>query len=490
MSQTLIVTWDKHGGAVLQGTAGGGAANIAAAAAFDWPEGVSPAGTPEQAGGFLRQQLQGAGINAESAVVCLPREDAVFRHIEVPDIDDDQLPTIVRLQAATRSSVPVDELLVDFLPLSSLHNTNQRRVLLATMSRRLSDSITKMLKAAGLEAEGIGLGAIGASELALQIRKPVYGRATLVVNLSRNRLELNLVQDQKLLQTHSAHLDEDNLTAAAIRAEINRTTIAAEQKLGELSVGSVVAFCDADLTPTLSFLKDQYGEECEFVDPQNAPNVRWTDKARAAAGGFGIAAAGLLLNRSDGSMAGIDFLHPRKPVPKKDKRLLIMGGSAAAALLIIGLGWYSFNRYLHGLDDQAEMLAEESRRLSEEVEDGKETTQAGAELTAWESRHFHSVKKLEQFQQALPGRNLTVLDNYQLQVSAGKTLGAYTVSGLASDRQDVAEAQVRFDALGLSVPAAKKLARSTREEKYPIAFEFVMEIPEADDKTSAAPSGQ
>lgn len=490
MSQPLIVTWDKHGGAVLQGTAGGGAVNITAAAAFDWPEGVSPAATPEQAGAFVRQQLQEAGIDASSAVVCLPREDAVFRHIEVPDIDDDQLPTIVRLQAATRSSVPVDELLVDFLPLSSLHNTNQRRILLATMSRRLSANITKMLKAAGLDAEGIGLGAIGASELALQIRKPVYGRATLVVNLSRNRLEVNLVQDQKLLQTHSAHLDADNLTAAAIRAEINRTTIATAQKLGDLSVGSVVAFCDADLTPMLSFLQDQYGDECEFVDPHSAPSVRWTDKARSAAAGFGIAAAGLLLNRSQGSMEGIDFLHPRKPVPKKDKRLLILGGAAAAALLIVGISWYSFVRYLHGLDEKAADLRTEADALSETVAAGKPTTDAAKELDTWEARHFIALKKLEQFEQALPGRDLAILNSYQLQVSAGSILGEYAVSGLASNRLDVRDAQARFDELGLRVPAAKPFGRSTREEKYPVAFEFVMDIPAASEKTSTAQRGQ
>ena len=76
-----------------------------------------------------------------------------------------------------------------------------------------------------------------------------------------------------------------------------------------------------------------------------------------------------------------------------------------------------------------------------------------------------------------------------MQVANGKTLGQYTITGLASDRLDVQEAQVKFDALGLRVPAAER-SRSAREPNYPEAFELVMEIPPPDEAASAKKSGK
>ena len=104
----------------------------------------------------------------------------------------------------------------------------------------------------------------------------------------------------------------------------------------------------------------------------------------AAAGGLSTDAAGLLLNRSAGAMAGIDFLHPRKPVPKKDNRPMIFGGVAAGVVLLIGMVWYLFGSYLDGLDEQARLLDDQARKLKEEVDAGAPTIAAAGELNLWE----------------------------------------------------------------------------------------------------------
>ena len=72
---------------------------------------------PEAAGKQLRAELNRAASRSTHVLVSLPREEAVVRLLELPECTDDELPELVRLQAATRSAVPLDRLLLDFLPI-------------------------------------------------------------------------------------------------------------------------------------------------------------------------------------------------------------------------------------------------------------------------------------------------------------------------------------------------------------------------------------
>ena len=82
-----------------------------------WPEGKSPDVDALAAGGWLHEQFQSLGLTAKSVLVTVPREDAVVRVLEVPDVPDAELPDVVRFQAAAKSTRPLDTQLLDYLPL-------------------------------------------------------------------------------------------------------------------------------------------------------------------------------------------------------------------------------------------------------------------------------------------------------------------------------------------------------------------------------------
>ncbi len=478
-NQSLIIGWDKQTVVALAGTAATGIVRVGAHALFDWPEQTMPTQTPVQAGQWLRKQLDAAGIRETEAVISLPREDAVLRHLELPDVPDDELPEIVRLQAATKSSLPPDQMLIDFLPLPSVHNSQQRRVLVATIPKSLAETLRKTLTAAGLELTGIGLGSLGVAELGCRSATPAYGRALLVLNLGYNRLELDLVQDGQLLTTNSAYFDADRLSPAVIQAEINRTLVATQQKLGEVSIGALVAFCGPEQQPYLAALRERYGETLHVIDPLNStllqatPAIASTEHASLWTGPIG-----LLLNRSAGRLAGIDFLNPRKPVVKRDNRLLRYAAIGGGVAVAIALGLFGFYSHLSNLDEELADLKRQHQDLTNELKAAAPMLTAKQELDAWLARDLHLVAELDRFQQTLPGTGLTILNQFQLDAANPnpKNPPQYTASGFAVDRRSVEEAQAEFAARGFKVPPIT-LKQNRLDEAYPTAFTLVMEQP-------------
>ena len=73
---------------------------------LEWTAEARPSEHAEAAGKQLRAKLHEDGITVIHVLVSLPREEAVVRLLELPECTDDELPELVRLQAATRSPSP------------------------------------------------------------------------------------------------------------------------------------------------------------------------------------------------------------------------------------------------------------------------------------------------------------------------------------------------------------------------------------------------
>ena len=106
-----------------------------------------------------------AGSGLPTVLVSLPREEAVVRLLELPECSDDELPELVRLQAATRSAVPFDRLLLDFLPLPRVADVVGPHVLMVILGKPTADRVQALLTAAGLQAAAIQLSAVGTGEV-------------------------------------------------------------------------------------------------------------------------------------------------------------------------------------------------------------------------------------------------------------------------------------------------------------------------------------
>ena len=148
MTSMLIVTWDRRRAYALQADSG----TVSAAWTEEWPEGVTFA---QGAGPWLQQEWSRAGLSAQSLWVVLPREDVVLRHLELPQAPDDELPDLVRFQASGRSTVPIDQLNLDFIPLPADARREGRDVLAATIPKTLTEQVRKLARELDRELAGL-----------------------------------------------------------------------------------------------------------------------------------------------------------------------------------------------------------------------------------------------------------------------------------------------------------------------------------------------
>src|SRR4051794_37414582 len=107
MADLLALSWDRHRLTGIEVSSTGAGARILGTFSVDWPD------QPPTAN-WLRETLRKFGVNAKQVILALPREDAVLRMLELPAVSDDELPTLVRFQAAARSAQSLDQLLLDY----------------------------------------------------------------------------------------------------------------------------------------------------------------------------------------------------------------------------------------------------------------------------------------------------------------------------------------------------------------------------------------
>ena len=340
---------------------------------FEWTAEARPFEHAEAAGKQLRLELDRAGIGATKALVSLPREEAVVRLLELPECSDDELPELVRLQAATRSAVPLDRLLLDFLPLPRLENVAGRRVLMVTLGKVPADRIQAILTSAGLEAAGILLSAVGTSEIVAH-QPRVSGAsdeaATLIVSRSGSRLEITAIWRKQILFMHaanvSAHLPPE-AGISQILAETSRATVALSQAAPGIRIGSGWLLSSAaELAGLPEAFRQRFGFEFQTLDTAfRTPGVQADFDPAGTTGQTAFSALGLLFGQADGLVSSIDFLHPRKTVVKPDRRRLrqvLAGGAVLATVVAIFAGIHM--RVVRLDDEIAKMEADNASRDS------------------------------------------------------------------------------------------------------------------------------
>ena len=235
MSEYLALDWDDQQLLGLDAQVASESLHVRKCVRFEWKADARPSEHTEAAGKQLRAELDRAGIGATHVLVSLPREEAIVRLLELPECTDDELPELVRLQAATRSAVPLDRLLLDFLPLPRIVGVAGRRVLMVTLGKPAADRIQAVLTAAGLQATAIHLSAIGAAEVVAHQPRAVAedsDLAALIVSRSASRVEITAIARNQILFMHgatvSAHLPPEAIIAQ-ILAETSRATVALSQ---------------------------------------------------------------------------------------------------------------------------------------------------------------------------------------------------------------------------------------------------------------------
>ncbi len=485
MSELLALSWDRYRLTGVEVSPGAAGPRIVSAFSVDWPE-QAPTAT------WLRETLRRNGVTARQVALALPREDAVLRLLELPAVSDDELPTLVRFQAAARSAQSLDQLLLDYLPLPLRPGVAQKEVWLATALLTTIDPIRALLSGAGLELVQLTLSSLCLTELIArgEARQSMDGAgASLVVLRDGARMELAVVCQRQLIAAHAVKWSSVNEIppVSKMLAEVSRVLVQVQAWLpeGTLQRAWVIGE-DPDVGELPAALSQRWQCPVQRFDPCRDGDVSLGSMKPDGASSQYAIAAGLALIQSGYLTPKIDLLHPRQPPPKRDPRKPMLAAAAAAGLLVTALGTGIIQQILQSYDTSIETSRSRESGLKGKLKEGEPDFVAAKSVAEWRSRDINQLQQMSELHQVMNGTERLIIADYKFEPGVGDVLAKLGGIGLARDRVDAQQLYQRLADLpkfrnGIR---PKEIKDNSRDSDYVNRFELDIDLVSVSDKTS------
>jgi Tfp pilus assembly PilM family ATPase len=473
MPDVLAIHWDKRRLRIVEASIGS-SIRIIQSFLVDVPE------TPSTR--WLREPLKQHGVNARQAIVCLPREEAILRQLELPDAPDDELPTLVHFQASARSTTPLDQLVLDYVPLPRRTGATQRDVILASVPRATVDPIRSVLLEAGLDLVSLSLSSFALAELALRVDDQARGKSRLIVLADSNRLEVVALGEREPLAAHLVRPPLDDAGKPAIAkaaADISRVLVPTQPWLSDNPIQQIWVLGDAAEWDGLDqALRDRWNCPVERFDSHTSSQVRDLDLSKLS-GPFAqyATAVGLALGRLSPRSPAFDLLHPRQPKPKRDPRKLQLAVGSAAALIVVAFSTFVYQSMMSSLLDKISKAQDELRELAGKSKAGDPERKAAIQIGEWKARDVNQLDEFVELYDLMQGTGRLYLSEYHFTpTTAGEVIAKLNAAGNAKERIDWQQLAQRLADAGRYRVNPKEVTQVSRDSDYPNRFEVVTDL--------------
>lgn len=481
MPDFLALDWEHNQVCGLDAEVTKSNVRVRRAFALTWPEGKSPDVDAPAAGGWLSEQFQRLGLTAKSVLVTVPREDAVVRVLEVPNVPDAELPDVVKFQAAAKSARTLDTQLLDFLPLPPREGVSGREVLVATIGKEVVDSLRLVLSRTGCELAGISLTAPAMVELIARL-VPAETASPNAVELTiirhEQRVEISLLRQRGLLLTHSARLPDDaadpDRQRQAIVAEVNRSLVALKRQHPELTLSHAWMWGDADESRSLGeVISKRFGCDFKAVDPLTVPGLTLEGQNGVGSHALFTGPAGLLLQQVDPLSGRLDFLHPRQAVVPRDPRRVIVPAAVAATLLIVLGAWGIRASRIGTLREDITVERDAAKSIDNKLKSKatQDSVKAAESIQKWADQRVVWLDRFNELSQTMQGTDRRYLIKLTAQPGSGGALGTLRGIGFAKDRTDIEELNAQLTRNGATVHP-HEIDRPGSDADYPFRFDL------------------
>ncbi len=520
----LILEWDKSQLTALT-------SDTRISKVLAWPNGERIVETDSGHSSWLKGELAEFLGKESKVTLVFPREDAILRHLELPPTPEDEVLDVVTLQTTMRSSVALDQVLLDYLPLNvklpladELTPSGHMRtispeeaaaqslpsstlhVLVATISSSFVRNIQQLLDSVGFTVVHVALSSCGYATLLRQALDPADQAAFVCERVGR--VETTAFADGQLLFAHSARVphgarnEQGRPTPLAVGAEISRGLFAARRIAPEfhprrliIASGSEV---DADLKEALASQFECRVEEAQELISRTAlaatasklvADAKGHSSPENAAQGLShwIGCLGFVTPLPD--QCRLDFLHPRKPAPKPDYRRVKLVTAATAALILTALGVAWQASIIASLDEQ--LLAMNVRNVDTKttLKNGEGDQKVFVAVDDWQ-RHAPKISvELSRQAKVLPNTERLLWTNWSITAGAGEVYGRMQASGLARTNSDVTELGNRMAETKEYRIVPRELAGISKDPDYKQRFEIdATLLPPAPPPKPAAPA--
>ncbi len=410
-----------------------------------WPEGRED-NVAQQRGRWLRERLGESGIRGKRAVVCLPRDAVVLKHLTLPASSEQELPSLVLLQAEGRSAVPLDQLCVDFIALPRRADRSGMDVLMATVRTDVVAQYRQLAEAAGLDLVWLGVSPLAASELLVRAVGDALDAPSLLVCPASGRIEMTLIDQQRAVYSQAFRLEGYSADEMALKVVNGAKRVLAASPLPAPASGARHIWMLGDfrtLAATKSALEAELEAAVHILDPLE--RVEGDRNRQPSAQSASLAAPlGTLLAAARAAHPQINFLAPRRPILKRGRKTRF---AVAAALLLAGLGaalWLSLDLRRRELDRRLEFLTTAERQLREQNDKDKGNVEAARIIEQWAEGNVAWLDVMLDFGEQMPLADRAFLTSLRLDVQEGQEHGRVRATGYARDPADVMALNARF----------------------------------------------
>ena len=416
MANWVAITWENDRLLLLSASTSGKTATFEHAAVLDEPKKL----------GELVSQYR---LAKAETVVILNRSDVEVRSMVFPPVPVDELPDLVKFQAAKEFNNYDPSAPVDFFVTNKLEDVSRSTLfpaVKASDAAAMPDGAPKHLLASTLRLATFQKIKLFCEEHNLVLRHIVLrpcataslwrysgtavpDRATLLVELDKNEASQTVVLQGEPMFMRSPKISRPQDVsipdfAARILAELKRTRIAVRNEVQGIDVGDVVLCGSGGMFESLAEqLTKGLGMPVRLFDPQHGLKIKTQDASELYAAHFGVIQQ--IVRKEP---LHIDFCNPKKREEDTSTRNILTGIIAAGVLLIAGLFGYTYYAQT--------VLTREVKQLSWDHNELQKNSGALADqkqqLDALERWHADSVNWFEQLawlsESALPGQDMMV----------------------------------------------------------------------------------
>ncbi len=478
MAETLVIEWDRDRLIAVAGSTSGSSVQIRASVTVDREDGAF---TANELGEMLKTALSSADISATEAIVVFPRHQVTFNRVELPNLSDDEIPDMVRMQAATRLTVPVDSVELDFVPLPVAPGSETRAGLLVTPPQKHVDDVRKAMAVAGLELSGIRVSSFGIAAAVVHaglLSKKVDNQAVeAVISLGSDSIEMIFMTGHSVAFSHGgASWSSLEGVEQAVRAEVSRARLAAAEDIGKYAVHRLTVIGSPDVSVRVpdSITKRLNDAEIVRIDPEG------TFFNGNLAEGLGpsdvLAAAGAIANSQKVSVDSVDLVNPRQSPEKKDYRRLKTILIAGFATLLLAGGWKWRTDKVTALTREATALAGEAEDMKGAYKLGKNDLLLDERLTEWTDRDISWLDELKKIQEIMGSTERVFIRKFKFSLRKGDYVASLDAEGYAKSPRDVEDLMRVLTDAGYEV-APNPIQPNPRDPSYPTELILEVSIP-------------
>ncbi|MFN3158976.1 MAG: hypothetical protein ACE37I_06660 [Rubinisphaera brasiliensis] len=487
MSDRLFIHWNADGIDGCDAQSGRGKGRVHTCFSFPYPvddeghplEPVSGrnAAAAAEMGNWLRERVKQTGVKSSEVSVLLPRNECFVRRLELPPVPANELPDLVRMQAASICSTPVEDLAIDFLPLPADEGATAQAVQLVTIAKSRIAFLRSSLEAAGLELASVGISPPATVELGLQhdtFREAQENGPALLLSATATSIEISAVFRNHVLNAHTtdiAGLSAEEATKHVL-ADLSRVVVPLQHQYPGRSVSCCLLLQPLPLGGLQAAISTRFPWPVVEADGKELSGSAASQTQGIVSS---LPAMGEVLRFSSDRVPAVDFINPRRSVVKKDYRKQKMIAAAVAALFVvlIGYGYFKFEQSrLQGIIDRKDA---ELAQLDETLKKGQPQMDLAAAIETWQGRAIDWIDRLQHLGETLPARDRVYLTDLRVNPVAGDALFVVQANGKAAERRDIEELYRELSGKAYRV-YPQSIVQNEDDDKYPYQFELRFDI--------------